>query len=151
VALARVDEKKAEEDAAKGFAKNLNLTAGQWVAVDCDRDEDGMGFWLAKAAGPSYVAHHQYVNGEMEIELCDHLVDVDYYSRLSVGSPLEFEPDPVRETAHATAILPVMDLVVEAIGFEGRNARLAHASSLRIMAKWKEVQGRSTGRKTQGV
>ena len=49
-----MDEKKAEEDAAKEFAKNL--TAGQWVAVDCDRDEDGMGFWLAKAAGPpSYV------------------------------------------------------------------------------------------------
>jgi hypothetical protein len=35
VALARVDKKKAEEDAAKEFAKNL--TAGQqWVAVDCD-------------------------------------------------------------------------------------------------------------------
>jgi hypothetical protein len=86
----------------------------------------------------------------MEIDFGDHLVDVGHYSRVSVDSPLEFEPDPVRETAHATAVLPVMDLVVEAIGFEGRNARLAHASSLRIMAKWKKAQGGSTGRKKAG-
>ena len=148
VAQARLDEKKAEEDEAKEFATRLVM--GQWIAVDCNRDEDGFGFWLGKAAGPSYVSESKYKNGETEIEVGDHLVDVDYFSRVSVDSPLDFVPDPVRETAHANSVLPVPDLVVEMFGLEGRNARLAHASSVRVMEKYKLVQGRSTGRKKAG-
>jgi hypothetical protein len=64
---------------------------------------------------------------------------VDYFSRVGVDSPLEFVPDPVRETAHANSVLPVPDLVVEMFGLEGRNARLAHASSVRVMEKYKPV------------
>jgi hypothetical protein len=45
-----------------------------------------------------------------------YLVDVDYFSRVSADGPLEFVPDPVRETAHANSVLAVPDLVVEMFG-----------------------------------
>jgi hypothetical protein len=46
----------------------------QNVAIDCDRDPEGFGFWLAKAAGPGYVAQSGYKNGEVHHKLGGHLV-----------------------------------------------------------------------------
>jgi hypothetical protein len=98
------------------------------VAIDCDRDPEGFGFWLAKAAGSGYVAQREYKNGEVPHKLGENLVDVDYYARLNPSKPLDFEHEAPKETVKATQLLPVGHLAVETSGFEGQNARLSHAS-----------------------
>ena len=98
------------------------------------------------------MAQSEYKNGEVHHKLGEHLVDVDYYARLDPSKPLEFEHEALKETVKATQLLPVGQLAVETFGFEGENARLAHESSVRIMAKYAQVNGRGTGRrKTGGV
>jgi hypothetical protein len=96
VAEARAAESRSEEEEAEQFAQRLS--EGQWVAIDCDRDPEGFGFWLAKAAGPSYVAQREYKNGEVHHKLGEHLVDVDYYARLDPSKPLDFEHEALKET-----------------------------------------------------
>ena len=140
IAQRRESEKAAELAAANVYAKGLK--AGTWVALDCGKrgDCDGFGFWLGRTTSESYLATAEFKDGVTDIEVGDHVVDLQYFGRCNAEEPLEFEREPARETIHVESILRVPDIEVAEQPGQAEEAvqeiQLAHTTSVRIMGEY---------------
>ena len=94
---------------AERAAEVLELTAGikegDFIAIDCGRDTDGFGFWLAKARGAAYLAKHDWTdNTSTRVKVGDLVIDIDYFKRMA-HDPLVFEDEEQHTTIHADWVL----------------------------------------------
>jgi hypothetical protein len=134
IAKRRKEEGAAAKAAADSYAQAIEI--GEWLTVDCaPGDEEGFGFWLAKAKSKSYHAETDYTDGVTEIKAGDHVIDLEYYVRSNPEDALEFEPEADPATVHIESLFPVKGISVSPV--EGTSeVLLDRGSSLQVMSEY---------------